>query len=280
MDSLFAKLTNLGYEFFGILMPGFVASVFLGLWVLALGSLVPVWTFDFVPELTIGMLKDLPDVSMHTTDILGIALLIMAWYFLGHFLKWISRSGGSSIDPESKWYKILGAFLRLHVPKPLLHYRESLSPHLIACARQLEADGVAFKGENGTCDWNGFFPIAKTILNQNLKTSMIATYQNKYTLHRSISAAAKVLFWLTAASLLLALVTWWKSGENYLPNCLFLLTLTAGALFTVWGFAKSYLYNWTLFGDFIITETYTLLCVKQPTEKSEGDGGKRGEKDE
>jgi hypothetical protein len=51
MDELIAKLTNLGYEFFGVILPGIVTSIFGVLWWVALGAVVPFWSFGNVPQL-------------------------------------------------------------------------------------------------------------------------------------------------------------------------------------------------------------------------------------
>jgi len=38
--------------------------------------------------------------------------------------------------------------------------------------------------------------------------------------------------------------------------------LAIGSLLAVWGFSSSYLYNWTLWGNYLITETYVSLRVE------------------
>ena len=52
MDEFLAKLTNLSYEFLGIIVPGIIAALFLGMWWAALGPIAPLWSFEFVPQLT------------------------------------------------------------------------------------------------------------------------------------------------------------------------------------------------------------------------------------
>jgi hypothetical protein len=49
MDEFLAKLTNLRYEFLGVIVPGIIAALFLGMWWAALGPIAPLWSFKFVP---------------------------------------------------------------------------------------------------------------------------------------------------------------------------------------------------------------------------------------
>ena len=52
MDELLAKLTNLSYEFFGVILPGVIAALLLALWWSALGPLAPMLSSGFFPQLT------------------------------------------------------------------------------------------------------------------------------------------------------------------------------------------------------------------------------------
>ena len=51
MDALIGKLTNLGYEFFGILLPGTLAVLMWSLLWIAAADVVPWMTGGAVPEL-------------------------------------------------------------------------------------------------------------------------------------------------------------------------------------------------------------------------------------
>ena len=93
MNELLARLTNLSYDLFGVILPGIVMSLFICLWWTALGPLAPLWTYGAVPELAVATARTMID-SLSVAVGVGIAIPALAvWYFLGHLLLWIARSG-------------------------------------------------------------------------------------------------------------------------------------------------------------------------------------------
>lgn len=92
---------------------------------------------------------------------------------------------------------------------------------------------------------------------QRLAYSLVTTYQNKYTFHRSVTTAGAVLFWLSSTAVVGALVTLKMNGPQ--PSWALLLSLLGGAILLVWGFSGSYMYHWEMFGNTIITEAYSIL---------------------
>lgn len=250
MNELLGKLTNLSYEFFGVIVPGIVTSVFVVLFWSALGQLAPFWSSDAIPEFTIKKLQDLMDSPSIPRGIGVLVSLIAIWYFFGHILLWIARSGkpdakASQISVRRVWLSLL-----LHVPKPPNSFDPKLQPLFDAVRKKFASDGIEL-------EWRHFYPVVKSYLAQRLVYSLVATYQNKYTLHRSVTTASAVLFWFSLLATIGGFVTHRTNGPE--PNWALLLSLLGGAILLVCGFSASYMYHWELYGNTIITESYSLL---------------------
>ena len=252
MDQIVAKLTNLGYEVFGIILPGIIAAIFLSMWWSALGPIAPFWTSGIVPQLqSDNASRIIESISMKTG--IGIAFpLAVITYFLGHILLWIARSGKPSDTRLKNSFKRTLSSIFLQIPKPENSYDPKLQ-------NLYDAVQEKFKSPNApSLPWVQFYPVVKSFVIRNLSQSLITTYQNKYTLHRSITLAAAGLFWLCivagAASALSACVF----GAPH-PRWGFLAMLAIASTITAWGFSDSYAYNWKLFGNTVITEAYSII---------------------
>lgn len=142
------------------------------------------------------------------------------------------------------------SFLRFRVQKP----DQSFEPKLIQFR---EAVGKEFASDR-ELSWREFYPLAKDFIANSNRRSLLSTYQNKYTLHRSIAAAGAVTFWLTLACMIGARVTYWTGFASY-PNWLLLWFLLLSSVAMVWGFSATFMFYWTLWGDTIVTESYGAL---------------------
>lgn len=249
MDELIAKLTNLSYDFFGILLPGLIFNIFVFLLWFALGALVPFWTNGGIPEFTAQTLPKLADTLSLEGRIFTAIPLVFLWYFMGHLLNWLGRSG-ISIDGRVPDRTRVFNSLIFRIPKPKSSFDSKLEPLYKVIQEKFSPVGVEVT-------WAALFPVLKTYLAQNLSRSLITTYQNKYTLHRSVTTASTLLFWLSTLSIVAGLLM--SQYYGVCPNWLFLTVLAVGSLALVWGFSGSYAYNWMLFGNSIVTETYSLL---------------------
>jgi hypothetical protein len=109
--------------------------------------------------------------------------------------------------------------------------------------------------------WTQFYPVAKNYLARNSTSSLVSLYQNKYTLHRSIAVAAALTFWLSVLAMLIGVATLHYVGLA--PRFAPLGVLAISCVALTWGFSASYAFNWTLFGNSIITETYSQLLGAQ-----------------
>lgn len=247
MDQLISKFTNLGYEVLGIFVPGFVLVLFLlfGWW--CLGPLAATWTFGFLPQAQINAFSSLLELLNEEIRIGLLIGLLVAAYFLGHSLHWAARSPKQPV-PKPASIKRVWLCLCFSIPKPEHSFEPKLAPLFEECK--------SFLGLGAAAEWRQYYPLAKCYLVANLQTSLVSTYQNKYTLHRSLTAAAVVWFWLSFAAALGAVAQMYRGGPE--PSWFPLLASLPLALLLVWGFSDSYRYNWKLWGDTLITEIYML----------------------
>ncbi len=251
MDQLLGKLTNLGYEFFGILLPGLIAEFFLLLFWGAVGELAPACTWHVVPCCTLAALANLIGQVNAAVGWAGLMLPLTVAYFFGHGLHWIGRKSGAPSTTTQARHRVPKALI-CRIPKQPSH-----SPNL---DRLREAVEQRFRppGRADPLTWVELYPVAKSYVLQRLNYSLLPTYQGKYTLHRSISTAGALLFWLSFLSLIGTKVAllWFDIPE---PRWLFLTSLAVGGLILVWNFSGSYVYNWELWGNTVITESYSIL---------------------
>lgn len=249
MNELLGKLSDLSYEVFGIFLPGLIAILFIVAWWAAIGDLAPHWSFGHVPRLTTVTTERIIN-GLDAEIGIGIAVpLIFLSYFVGNALVWISRTG--SPDGNANTIHLLRLALTLKIPKPEHSYSPQLQSLLDAAAARL--------GPSSPLTWRQFYPVVKSVLSESVSRSLIPTYQNKYTFHRSIVMAAATLFWLSATAVLGALVT--RCYCSIAPHWAALAALLAASLAMVLGFTRSYRLYWEMFGNATITEAYSLLCV-------------------
>jgi len=250
MDEFLAKLTNLSYEFLGVIVPGIIAALFLGMWWAALGPIAPLWSFEFFPHLALNNVSRIVEPLSLKTGI-GVAVpgLVIA-YFLGHILLWIARSGEpDECATESTWRRVRSSLV-FRIPKPPRSFDEDLQP-------LYDAVQAKFAIGDSVLPWTQFYPVVKSYLSKNLTYSLVATYQNKYTLHRSITAAAAGLFWFNAVGAVGGGITWYLAGVAPRWGLLVMFALLAVVL--VLCFSSSYMYHWKMFGNTIITEAYSII---------------------
>jgi hypothetical protein len=252
MDSLFSKLTNLAYEFFGILLPGSIAAIYILVFWMSLGQLIEVWSAGYLSTLTLSSLGEWNATGFSGTVRIGMAITFA--YFLGHSLNWVSRRPRASDAASASSAATMWSVLTLRLPRPEKSYHEDLEPLLTATSKHLSpAEGVF--------TWRQFYPVAKVMINQRLSYSLVASYQYKYTLHRAIAMASALLFWAGMAGILGAIVSTALFHRVESPIWPLLGALPLLALALASGFAGSYLYSWKLFGDAVITESYFLTNV-------------------
>lgn len=249
MDGFWNKLDNLAYELFGVVLPGLVASVLLiALWY-ALGPLIPLWSFAYVPELTHESIRYFVRVVPFARESTTIIGTLLVWYFLGHVLNWVSKGRSSRESPRKELQRVW-SFLRFRVQKPSEPYDTSLKELFVKVSDRFSP--------NRELTWREFYPLAKNFLVNSDRRSLLSTYQNKYRLHRSIAAAAAATFWLTLIGMLAARMSYVLGSTNY-PNWLMLWFLIVASFATVWGFSATFMFYWTLWGDTIVTESYGAL---------------------
>lgn len=259
MDTLIGKLTNLGYEFFGILLPGTLAVLMWSLLWIAAADMVPLATFGAVPELTLSEAVDAIGRAIEWSAFMSVLLMMAPAYFVGHLLTWVGRGGKRHKDVRKRDHLLETLLLR--PPKRESSYDLKLEP-------AWQWAGERLLGKKLEPSWLLFYPAAKTYLLQKRIPSLVTTYQNKYTLHRSLAVAAALTAWGASFFLVLSLDLAKVIGAQAAsPHWVATIALAGGSLFAVWGFSSSYLYNWTLWGDYLITETYVSLRAEEAHEE-------------
>lgn len=248
MNEIIGKLTNLTYEIFGVILPGMVAALFLAAWWAALGPVAPLWSLGGIQALTV---RDLIEFFSTRISAGMVIPLLAVSYFLGHLVLWVARAGVASEDASRRPWKRIKRSLFFRIPKPSGSYDPSLDSLFEAIRPKFALGGQRL-------EWRQFYPVAKSYIAQRLTYSLIATYQNKYTLHRSLTTGAAGLFWLSVLGLVGGLVTLHFKGVE--PNWFGLGSLLAFSILVIWGFSGSYMYHWQMFGNTIITESYSLIA--------------------
>jgi hypothetical protein len=171
--------------------------------------------------------------------------------FVGHILLWVSRSRGKVGDVVVKhcWRRIYWT-LKFGIPKPDDNYDKNLESLYISVLAK-------FSNGNTLQKWEQFFPVVRSFLTRKMTYSLVSTYQNKYTLHRSIAGAASAFFWMNIFGLVIGLISYY--GWHVSPIWWLLGIQAIIALVFVLGFSGSYAFYWKLFGNAIITEAYSVI---------------------
>lgn len=249
MDALLSKLTNLGYEFFGILLPGCVFVLALMFLWIAAGDMLPAITAGILPHLTFEQAMAFAEQLVNRSGIIAFVVVVSVAYFFGHLLTWIAR-GGKKYDEVGFGTHLFSSMI-FRPPKLKNSYKQDLEKLFQSAGKKL------FKTSSAPT-WVEFYPVAKMYLMQKASHSLIHTYQIKYTLHRAFAVTAAITVWGCLAIVVVGIARIYYHYPSA-PSWPGVISLFAGAILAVWGFSSSYLYNWQLWGGYIITETYTLL---------------------
>jgi hypothetical protein len=250
MNQLLVKLMNQTYELVGVILPGMVASIFLLLLWAALGPIAPFFTHGAIPAFTRATFRASVDSMISLSEMGAVVVWLLIWYFLGHFLLWISRGGIADDGASKSWVRRVYLSLTFRIPKLSTNYNPKLASLYEGVRKKFASEGVVL-------EWRQFYPVVHSYLSQRLTTSLVDTYQHKYTLHRSITSACAALFWLSLLAIVAAFVAWTMDGPQ--PNWLLLMLLFVSAGILVWLFSASYMLHWEMFGNSIVTEAYSLL---------------------
>lgn len=234
MEHLLSKLTNYSYELVGIFASGFIGAVLI---------LAPL-------HLAFGFELGWPWVAQPFADYTGAVLLATVFfvsYLVGHSLKWLAKKD-TTRDRDPTWRSLCCPDPRNAIPAE--HFHAEIEPLLRSACRRLVPE---FKDAN---PWRAFRRPAKAWLALQARHSLVPTYQNKYTLHRSLACAAALTYY---ECWVLALRFAW----NFDWSTVIVFVCLAGlASLLSYVFSKSFRYFWTLFGTTLITETYMHLRLE------------------
>ncbi|ALS96055.1 hypothetical protein [Xanthomonas oryzae] len=243
MDQLLTKITNLSYEIWGIFVPGLIMLLFfLFTWWCA-GAVAGIVTFGFVAPAEVKTVTGFIGLLNNEVKIGFIAGLAVAAYFAGHLLHWISSSPKDKSKKFGSIERVISC-LRLSIPKSAVPYDDFLEKQLSESKEYLSMPAEA--------TWPEFYPVAKAFLASRLQSSLVTTYQNKYTLHRSLTAAAVVWFWLNIIVLMIG-ACFCYFGIPAQPKWFPTIAAPFFAIALIYGFSDSYQYNWKLFGSTLIS---------------------------
>lgn len=264
MSDLIGKLTNLSYELFGIIIPGAIITLFFAIWLASLGNIPSLLISSEFPILTISKIVEIIGSSFSENGF-GIFLpLLLSWYIFGHITQWFSRYSSRDSDTKIGFIKRIFLSLILRPPRPKEKYDEKLEQLFLQASKILSPTETPLP-------WEQFFPVAKNIITRSIPNSLISTYQNKYTLHRSITITSAFLFWLNLAGLSISFMLGRLSCFQVETNTALQLFIIPSSIFLIWGFSGGYEFNWKMFGNTVVTESYSVLNFPRISETKEDD---------
>ncbi|MEW6312061.1 MAG: hypothetical protein AB1532_14110, partial [Pseudomonadota bacterium] len=196
MNELAGKITNFSYEVFGIIIPGAVITLFLGIWLASLGNIPVILVSDDFPILTITSITDLINRTFTDKGFGILVPLFLSWYMLGHITQWFSRSSSTPSEERTTSTNRIVCALKLKPIRPSENYSKELESIFLEASKRLSTTGEPLP-------WSQFYPVAKNFIARHSTNSLLSTYQNKYTLHRSITIISALLFWLDLAGIFL-----------------------------------------------------------------------------
>lgn len=269
MNSFLAKLTNLSYEMFGIFLPGLFG--------------IALCTGDLVIALTVSGTYSPQEVLKAYSTIVAeqlysmLAGLAITSYIMGHLLKWLSKNGLKSVLPigggsseqksnsqpakklkiNKRWVR----FLLLLNERPLPPNESVEIVELVKLSWQRLASALQLGDLK--LSKRAFYLLAKTYIWDRDRKSLLATYQNKYTFHRSLATLFSVQVWISlivAASFYI-----FSSGGLTVP---IFLSLAGISLILVRVFTTSFEYFWTLLGDIVCAELLVQLSSLDNSAKA------------
>jgi hypothetical protein len=143
--------------------------------------------------------------------------------------------------------------LTFRIPRSPNNFNPDLEPLYKSVAAKFNAPGVQLQ-------WSQFYPVVKSHVGERLSKSLVTLYQNKYTLHRSITMASVILFWLSTVTCIGAGI-----GMFYgvAANWVLLIGILVGSFVIAWSFSASFMLHWQMFGNSVVTEAYSLLYGPQ-----------------
>ncbi len=168
MNELAGKITNFSYELFGIIIPGAIITLFLGVWLASLGNIPAILVSSDFPILTIASITELINRTF-TDKGFGILLpLFLSWYMLGHITQWFSRSSSTPSENRPTAADRIICALKLKPIRPSENYSSDLEPIFIEVSKKLSSTGEPLP-------WSQFYPVAKNIIARHSTNSLLST---------------------------------------------------------------------------------------------------------
>jgi len=222
MDALINWARNLSYDIIGIFLPGLF---------LTMGISIILYINDFV---TIEeFIKTVGYLDKSTFKLIPIILVLFLIYMLGVFLKALGEYSHIKIIYQNKKY----GFSK----DRLLENYSNESENLYSVAKEQLFKRLSLSIPDAS--WTDFYKTSKSYLLRNNKITNIVTYQNRYELHRSISLASLIIFFIIIIQCLFT---------SSFSLHVFLICLMFFGTFDV--MRKSFIKYWRILGDLIIVD--------------------------
>jgi hypothetical protein len=247
VDSLLKVLTNLGYDLFGILLPGLVlVSLVLGSAMLHGLALSGFDSYEIIESYIIFVEKHI---------YFSLFAIFFASYMAGNFLKLVSKI--NLLSPISFYLnkkKLRTDFLPIWIrflfflnDSSVIGNHRPAYNNLSAKMRKKLAESLRLESNDIGDGWSSFYFLGKSFVENRMGKSSLPTFQNKYTFHRSLASAFAIMFWV-------ALVEAFVYKNDALLTSPSFAVAAAVSLLMVIHFSKSYEMYWKVFGDTLICE--------------------------
>jgi len=233
MKDLLSQLMNLGYELVGVIAPGV-----LGLLTLVLPAGLLIATNIPLAE-TVVALKEGLDVS----GVLAVALIVLG-YLYGQFLQAKIKIWPKRLEEIVNARHMSTQFLLLCSPR---------GPDLDAKWQVLWRNLCPELGMPQGIEWPQFFKIARAMIQQADRVSLLDTFQKKYAFHYALARGFAFAIWLELICLVITFSS--SSGINL---SLSIGVLLASQISVYWillrVFSASYERYWTAWGETLVAE--------------------------
>jgi hypothetical protein len=260
VDKLVEKLSGLSYEIFAILVPGIFGII----GIFFISSFIQLMFFS--TNLESVVFKHLLDFTFETKKVFEPILIMFAIYIVGQFsTAFAKETFDFKLKDTSTWldrrYNFFASVLWLpdnrKSPNNTLY-----APAIVEVSKILNEFKYDIKADNA--DWSKVYHPASRLLSLIGQKSMVPTYQNKYTLHRTLAFQLSFFSKLLLISSLAHLVYLIPIiGKNFNASCFwFGVALSVLMCFLQVRFCSSFRRFWAEFGSQVCSELKAIYHAK------------------
>lgn len=263
MEKLLEKWTSsLSYEFVGVIVPGVLG-------VACICSAAALYDVMCSSNVALTYIDALRAQTFSLDHPVSIAAAIVVVYIIGHLsTDYGKRTYESAYRIRTVPYWKITKWLHGTIWFPLnrikpRNYR-SKSDFENARAALKETFKIETSGENEDKEWSSFYgPASRLILQSDLKT-MVTTFQNKYSLHRTLAFSFSILW---KACIIIWIYSEITCSPTWDVRRMAILLITTSFVLAC-HFRRNFLRFWMLFGNTICWEISTLKSKQLTKAKS------------